>query len=347
MALVTLVVIGHAWTLLPSDGFVGTLYDYLYFWHMPAFVFVTGYLSRNFTYRPDRLRNLVRTVAVPYVVFECAMALFRVHVGGEDLEDLFADPHWPLWFLAALFCWRLLTPVFRPLYGGLLVAIGISLVAGIAAGDTLDLARVLGMLPFYVLGLKATPERLARLDDSVIRVVGLGVLAALTVLVVNWNTWASTEWLYYRSTYDQLGVDTAQGALVRLALLGIGVVAGLAFLSLVPHTGGWFARMGRWTLVVYLFHGFAIKGLSYTDYPVWAAAHPVTGFVATTLGAIALSLLLAAPGVARRLDRAVDPLGAVQQQVSAAVDLSVKAADPDAGPDVPRSAPPRTESVGR
>ena len=86
-------------------------------------MFVTGYLSRGFAYTPERIWQLVRTVVVPYLIFECAFALFRVHVGGEKLEDLFADPHWPLWYLSALFFWRLMTPIFRPMRGGVVVAI--------------------------------------------------------------------------------------------------------------------------------------------------------------------------------------------------------------------------------
>ena len=84
MALVLLVVVGHAWTLLPHNTLNDHLYDFLYAWHVPAFVFVTGFLSRSFTYEPRRLWQLVRTVVVPYVVFECALALFRIYVGGES-----------------------------------------------------------------------------------------------------------------------------------------------------------------------------------------------------------------------------------------------------------------------
>ena len=65
MALVTLVVLGHAWTLLPMSGVNEVLYDALYAWHVPAFVFVTGYLSRSFSYTPTRMWQLVRTVLVP------------------------------------------------------------------------------------------------------------------------------------------------------------------------------------------------------------------------------------------------------------------------------------------
>src|SRR4051794_27918347 len=193
MALVLLVVVGHSWTLLPHSVLNDHLYDFLYAWHVPAFVFVTGYLSRSFTYAPQRLWQLVRTVVVPYVVFECALALFRIYIGGEKLEDLFRDPHWPMWYLSALFFWRLLTPVFTRVSRlstvlAVAVAVATSLVAGLYAGDTLDLARVLGLLPFFVLGLTSTPERLERLRQP--RARNLALLFFLVVAVA--STWTDS-----------------------------------------------------------------------------------------------------------------------------------------------------------
>ncbi|MEQ6902885.1 acyltransferase family protein, partial [Nocardioides sp. YIM 152588] len=328
-ALVTLVVVGHAWTLLPADGPTARLYDFLYAWHMPAFVLVTGYLSRGFSYRPDRLANLVRTVAVPYVVFECAMALFRVYVGGERLEDLFADPHWPMWFLPALFAWRLLTPLFRPLPAGLAVAVAVSLAAGLWAGDTLDVARVLGLLPFFVLGLKATPERLEWLRGPLPAATAVAVLVGIWLLSAHTDRWAATEWLYYRSTYDELAVGDARAVLTRAVLLAVGAAGALAFLALVPRTAGWFSRMGSATLVVYLCHGFAVKGAEYAGYQEWAAAHLWPAVVVTTLGAVALALALGCAPVARRLTPLVDPFGAAREHVRGAVHLT--ALSPDLG----------------
>ena len=126
---------------------------------MPAFVIVTGYLSRNFDYSHERLRALFRTVVVPYMLFELVLALFRVYVGHENINDIWADPHWPMWYLAALFFWRLLTPPFRKAsYAAIPIAVVISLVAGIRATDWLDLARVLGLLPFFVIGISLRKE---------------------------------------------------------------------------------------------------------------------------------------------------------------------------------------------
>ena len=332
MALVVLVVVGHAWTLLPENSFNATVYDFLYSWHVPAFVFVTGYLSRSFRWERVRLWRLVRTVAVPYVVFESLLALFRIHVGGEDLDNLFTDPHWPMWYLSALFFWRLTTPVFRALPGGVPVAVAISLAAGAYAGDTLDVARVLGLLPFFVLGLKARPEHLDRLRTPRVRAWS-GVVLALIAVAAYWlDSWTRTESLYYRAAYHEVATSDLQGVGVRAAVLAVGAVGALAFLALVPRAGGWFSRMGAWTLVVYLFHGFAIKGAEYAGYTSWAEQVPAFSFLLTTVLAAALAIGLAWRPLASRLNHVVDPLGPVERKVRAAIADDAPAAEREKEP---------------
>ncbi len=324
MALVLLVVVGHSWTLLPHTMVNDHLYDFLYAWHVPAFVFVTGYLSRSFSYEPRRLWQLVRTVVVPYVIFECVLALFRIYVGGERLEDLFSDPHWPMWYLSALFFWRLLTPVFMrmPSLVAVAVAAAASLVAGLYAGDTLDMARVLGLLPFFVLGLATTKERLERLHARWVRQAAVLYFVAVAVVTTWTDQLAETEWFYYRSQYGELDVGDGRALLTRAVLLAIGALGAWSFLALVPRLGGWFTRMGAATLVVYLFHGFAIKSAEYAGFIGWADEHAAVSLPVTTLAAAGLALLLAWRPVARVLNHAVDPLGTAEKQVQEAVRLS-------------------------
>ncbi|QWF23699.1 acyltransferase family protein [Nocardioides sp. LMS-CY] len=323
MMLVTLVVVGHSWVLLPDTDVVGHFYDFLYAWHVPAFVFVTGYLSRGFVYSKVRMWQLFRTVVVPYLLFETALAIFRIYVGGEELDDLFRDPHWPMWYLAALFLWRLLTPILRPMWGGLAVAVGVSLVAGMYAGDTLDIARVLGLLPFFVMGLKATPERLEWLRKKPAQAAAVAVFVGIWVLTTWTDAWASTEWLYYRSRYDEMGYgDDVQALLTRALVLAIGTLGAWAFFALVPRIDGWFARMGAATLVVYLFHGFFVKGAGYAGFGGWADQHPVIAFGVTTVGAVLLSLLLAWRPISARLTELVDPLGYAERHLTRAVALT-------------------------
>ena len=163
--LVVLVVLGHSWTLLPSRPAIDQFYDWLYLWHIPAFVLVTGYLSRRMEWTRAKIWQNVRTLAVPYLLFEAAMALFRIYVGGENLADLWLDPHWPLWYLAAVFVWRMAAPALRAIPAALLLSVALSAVVGLLSNDVLDyvdVARVLGFLPFFVVGLKIRPEHLGR-----------------------------------------------------------------------------------------------------------------------------------------------------------------------------------------
>jgi fucose 4-O-acetylase-like acetyltransferase len=321
MTLVTLVVVGHSWTLLPHDTGTDWAYDFLYAWHIPAFVIVTGYLSRGFAWTPAKLTALVRTVAVPYVIFEGALAWFRYHVGGVALDDLFTDPHWPMWYLSALFFWRLMAPAFGAMRArvALPLAVAISLVAGTFAPDTFDSARILGLLPFFVLGLKLDRGHWDRLRPA--RLAPWGVLGVAVVLLVTRYTdrWGATEWYYYRSRYGSLASDDLHAVLIRSAVLALGLLGAVSVFVLVPRIGGWFARLGAATLVVYLCHGFFVLTAQYEGYPDWAAAHLAAAIPLTVAGAVALAMLLASPPVAGRLQLLIDPIGTLQRRARAIV----------------------------
>lgn len=320
MTLVVLVVVGHAWALLPAARGSDWAYDFLYAWHMPAFAIITGYFSRSMAWTPEKLIALVRTVAVPYVVFEAALAWFRDRFGGVELHELFTDPHWPLWYLVALFVWRLLAPGFLRMPPAVAVGLAVvtSLVAGAYAGDTLDTARIFGMLPFFVLGLHLGRRQWAALRSRPAVPVALFALVGIAVLAGSTDSWVSTEWFYYRSTYAAMGEDGAHAVLLRSGVLAIGLVGALAMFAVVPRGRSWFSRLGAATIVVYLFHGFFVLLARYRGFPDWAGDHAALAFPLVTVTAVLLALLLAAPPVASRLNHLVDPVGWLQRRVNAA-----------------------------
>ncbi len=99
------------------------------------------------------------------MIVEAALAGFRQVIGQENpFHHLWISPHWPLWYLPATFCWRLATPALKRLgLAALPVALAISLVGGYLDWDYLAMRRILGFLPFFTIGLLATPETVARL----------------------------------------------------------------------------------------------------------------------------------------------------------------------------------------
>lgn len=318
MLLVTLVVVGHSWTLLPHTALNSRLYDFLYLWHMPAFVMVTGYLSRRFTWTTRNLRKLLTGVVVPYLVFEGLLVLFRRSITGADYDRVWLQPHWPMWFLVALVAWRLATPLLNRSRHALLAAVALCLLGGFIHTEILDVGRILGFLPFYAAGLLVSDEVVAWLREGRARVLAVPVLLAGVLAAWVVDSRLGSAWTYWRDGYAHLGVSPLDGMLTRLVLLGVCLALATAAVALVPHRGGWFARMGSASLVVYLLHGFFVKGAEYAGLPDWTAAHPVLSLPVVTIAAVGLALLLASPPVVRRVTPVVDPVRTVATQVRVA-----------------------------
>lgn len=309
MTLVTLVVIGHGIAFVPPSGFSSHLYDAIYYVHIPAFVLLTGHLSRRFAWDRKGFRSLLTTLVVPYLVFEALMAGFRVEVGGEEpLDDLWVDPHWPMWYLAALFCWRLATPVLRTHWAWVPASVVVSLLGPLSAYDVLDIDRVLGLLPFYVIGLHLRREHLALVRLPGTRLLAVAVLVWIWWMAGQTDAWIRTEWLYYRSSYDEMDAPLDHAVWARLTLIAISSVGTFALLALLPRRRSWWTTLGPASLVVYLCHGFVIRGLEHAGLwdhlPGPAGVEMAVVVVLGTLTAVGLAW----PPVASRLAWLVDPV---------------------------------------
>jgi fucose 4-O-acetylase-like acetyltransferase len=315
LVLVTMVVVGHALVMVPDDGPNGQVYDFIYAWHIPAFVLVTGFLSRGFAWNRRSLWSLVCTIAVPYVLFEFLMMWYRTHRGGEQVDaPLWLNPHWPMWYLAAVFLWRLATPLLKRHWASIPATVALSLVfPTIGAHWTwyLDLNRAVGFLPFFTIGLFLSPAVLRELRSRAAAVAGAATLLGLWWLVGHADAWISSRWLYYSFPYDSVDATPEQGTYTRLAMIVVSAVAALAVLAVVPRRRTWFTGMGAATMVVYLVHGFAIRELGYLGYAAWARSVGWWSILPTVALATLIAVLLAWQPVARRLTWLVDPVGSV------------------------------------
>jgi fucose 4-O-acetylase-like acetyltransferase len=309
MVLVTLVVVGHSWALLPDTHFSNWVYDFLYFWHIPAFVFISGYLSTSFEWTRRHFKGLLYVLVVPYLIFEPALYYYRIWLGEDVGWVLYLQPHWTMWYLPALFVWRVMTPILKRHWLFLPLSVGISLAGGLWDPDWFMLPRILGLLPFFVLGLHLKPRHLHRLDDPWVRLTALGTLVVIAVLSRDLDDWARTAFLLYDDGYEGIASDVAYAAQTRLSVMAIGLVGAFAVMALVPRRGSWFTAMGAATMNVYLLHGFIIKTAELRGFPGWSSQHPYLALLVTTVGSILLALALASPWSRRYLSWLVNPLG--------------------------------------
>ncbi|WP_328344458.1 acyltransferase family protein [Streptomyces violaceus] len=309
---IVLVAVGHAWEpLRPGSRAVTALYMLVYAFHMPAFIIISGYFSRTFDGSPGKLKRLVTGVVVPYVVFETAYTLFTRWTSQDpDRPISLLDPLYLTWFLAALFIWRLTTPVWRHVRWPLPLAFVIAMLATLSPslGNDLDLQRTLQFLPYFVFGLLLRPEhfRLVRRRKVRILAVPVGVCA---LAVAYWAVpRMNYAWFFHADSARALAAPFWYGPLMTLAAFGCSVVLVVCFLAWVPGRRMWFTALGAGTLCGYLLHGFVAQAAKHWGWyePAWVQG-PVGALTATVVAA-AVMTALCTPSV-RRLFRCVTEPG--------------------------------------
>nr|WP_235458545.1 acyltransferase family protein [Streptomyces olivochromogenes] len=308
---IVLVAVGHAWEPLREGSRAATaLYLLVYAFHMPAFIVVSGYFSRGFDASPARITRLLTGVVVPYVVFEVAYTLFtRWTDQVPDRPVSLLDPLYLTWFLAALFVWRLTTPLWLRLRRPLPLALVVAMLATVSPsiGNDLDLQRVLQFLPYFVLGLCLRPEHIRLVRRRAVRVAAVPVFAGALAVAYWAAPRMSADWFLHRDSAQELGQSAWYGPVMTLALFGCSLVLVACFLSWVPGRRMWCTPLGAGTLYGYLLHGFVAQGAKAWGWydPAWV--HGPLGEITVTLVAAAVVTALCTPPVRRVFHCVVEP----------------------------------------
>ncbi|QXJ22041.1 acyltransferase family protein [Actinomadura graeca] len=309
-----LVVVGHVWAEFGDSDAAHAAYMVLYGFHMPVFVFISGYFSRGFMRSTEKFRSIFPTLIVPYVIF---IVLYRVQlVVINDVDFRLSSllrPHFLMWFLVAMVFWRLSAPLWGHLRHPVAVSLALALVAGTWA-FTADstLSRTAGLLPFFVLGLTIEPRHVHVLRRGWARWAGLGVLLAALPIAYVWERGTvvpkiNRGFVWWTLGYEDMGYSTLEGMGGRVLATVLALVLGAAFLATIPRGRAWYTRMGTRTMYVYLLHGLVVKTFDYSGLLDRSVLHNPAGLVAVTLAAVALGVALATEPVRRATRWAVEP----------------------------------------
>ncbi|MFF2909075.1 acyltransferase family protein [Paenibacillus sp. NPDC057934] len=308
--LIVTVFIGNA--IEPLVGGVNTMHQ-LYLWifsfHMPLFVLVTGYFARKNLYGTAG-RRLLLQIGLQYIIFQSLYSLLDstyFHVNG--IQHSFFAPYLLLWFLASHAFWRLLLIGMRGWKLGAQLAFAI--IAGVLVGYLqldgvwFSISRTFVYLPFFVIGYHFSFPAFLRMYRKWAKASACICSILLLIPLGLWGTILPHGWLYGSMTYIQLGHHEWYAGLYRLGLYGWQFAASLAFLGWVPYRMGRMTDWGRRTLYVFLLHGFIIRLAAESDiYSVVSGAAGITVLIGT---AVLLTILLAQPAVKRLLHPLVEP----------------------------------------
>jgi fucose 4-O-acetylase-like acetyltransferase len=268
---ITLVIVGHATLeLISKSDPAYSVYLFVYLFHVPVFVAVSGHFAQSSRLHASDLRKLIRQLVVPYLVFETIWTGIHWAISGTLSLD-YTTAWWTLWFLVALVVWRLLLPLLVALRFPMTISLVLSVAAGYVGGldDRFALARTLGLLPFFVLGWKlkqwGITERWMALPPVVVwrvRAVSIAVFGvAAAVIAANVGLWRDLlirRFMLYDEDYGSFGYEQWWAGAVRLLFIGIAVILCFAFLTLMPRTTTPLTALGQATLYIYLLHSFVL-----------------------------------------------------------------------------------------
>ena len=298
--LMILVVLGHLLELQE-----GPIQDYVYLviysFHMPLFVWISGYFAKYAD------RHCIRSLMLPYLVFQVLYSVAALYFWKTEEELKLLEPYWLMWFLMALFLWRLLLPLLdvKNLKQQVL-ALGVVLALALLTGweqelrYVLSFQRMVALFPMFLLGyycrgwnaeIGAWWQGQGKSRRMLLRIaLALAVAVGFLVLYL-FREEISHKWLYWKYPYGKKGGSVIN----RATLLAFAVVCLGAFMAWMPNRRiPVLTYIGQNTLPVYLLHGFVIKTLDH--YGVMErVAHPGLWTLVILVGML---LLFSSPPVA-------------------------------------------------
>lgn len=231
--------------------------------HMPAFIFISGYFSK----RSASFRDLIRKLAVPYLIYEVLYYILYLILNKETSLSLLR-PKFTLWYLMALFFWRLITPSVKKLpfraYFPLAILAGLLIGCSSMPDNFMSIPRILVFYPFFLAGTITGRESITRMRAekrtwafwTMILIMFLISAAALSGKV-------SMTIFYGRYNYASMNQGILSGILCRMLCYAASFLLTYALLILMPERQLSVSYIGTRTMAVYLFHGLLFTVLKH------------------------------------------------------------------------------------
>lgn len=260
--LILLVVMGHfIEPCYQNNEFLYTLKWLIVSFHMPAFIFISGYFSK----RVLKFSVILKKLLIPYIVYEFVYYFFYIFILHKETGLYLLYPKFSLWYLLALFAWRAVTPLVKkcPHYMWLSVAAGLLIGCSDLANNFLSLPRILYFYPFFLAGMNFDRSILIKFQKKSFQFLSAAFILLFTgcILCVPVFDTLSVKVFYGRYNYEFLGQDIVTGIFWRILCYALGFAMTYAVMLLIPAGQTFYSYIGTCTMAVYLFHGLTYSYL--------------------------------------------------------------------------------------
>lgn len=271
LLLIYLVVFGHLLELFIGFSDIKIIYLIIYSFHMPAFVFISGYLYKA-------KKTSIQKIFVKYIVFQLIYILFAIIVLKENFafKEIIFKPYWIMWYLFSLGVWNIIMKILKPSSKkSYLIILAISLIISLLIGFVdkigydFSLSRIIVFFPYFVLGTfirnyydiekiksnsKGKVKNCKDYKSNIYSVIPF-ILCTISVIAIIFSSKGISSSSFYGSLpYNLSGTNI----IFRLCSYIIGISFICFFIRIIPNKEYKFTIIGQKTESIYLLHGFMI-----------------------------------------------------------------------------------------
>lgn len=266
--LIFFVVLGHFTNLNRSIPVMGGLNNVIYSFHMPLFIFISGYFSKNIN---KQRQSEIDNILYLYVIFEILNYLFtKITTLGSGTYNIF-QPTYQNWYILGIFFWRLLVPYFNfyPKRVSLLTILIISLIIGFFRDfhTFLGLYRIIYFMPFFVLGYYSPniESILDRFEKYKLMFIIFLILSFVAIFILSIKNFRFNNMINYAYT-PYSGYSSSFYFLLRIIGLITSFTISFFVLFTIPSKETFFSHLGAQTLNVFALHMFLVYPINFIAY---------------------------------------------------------------------------------
>ncbi len=303
--LIFMVVLGHMVLEFYAEGASprGELGVWIYSFHMPVFLFTSGYFATT------NVKKSLSLMIPLYIIFQMVQMVVRyvfvyaINPAQASWDFQLFTPKWTLWYLMAMILFSIILPIFntdnkRKQLRNIILAIAAGLLISFTANTNNFMAinRVVTFLPFFLLGYYgkknqgflswfSNVEKPETRNLVPYRILGIVGAVILTILLVVFAGNFRYQWFYGTLSY---GNGYSFGMKVLIYLISFAWLAIIVFLTprkRIPIVD----KIGQNTLGIYLFHTLLIylfKAIPIVNGTLW------TSTVALIATSVVVTILL-------------------------------------------------------
>lgn len=256
--LIFLVVFGHSMELIRDDFLIARiLYISIYLFHMPVFIFISGYFSKNIAKGRE---TAVKSLLMIFLFFNTVWNTMALISGKIDFFS-FLTPGWALWYILSMFLWRMMLPDLLKIKRIFIL----SLVFGIICrlfndfGTMMSLSRTITFLPFFLAGYFTSEEDILEIKNNG-KILGIIILVLVLVfgIYLGISKIIPTELLWADRPYNKFDTSILTSVISAIVSYIIGFISIYSLVNLAPTKQCILSKVGRNTFPIYILHTYFV-----------------------------------------------------------------------------------------